>query len=123
MKVAQNPQTGLFFDGFGFNTATVAHAKRFPNGIETADFAVFWDCPVELLSEYDFWGPCTMLKFAGIDKARPAEAGLFWYSGFGWGNYYSATGKVMWLDWSKARKQARKEGVEFAYDDPLKYCL
>lgn len=45
--------------------------------------------------------------------------GLFYYSGFGYGNYYSTDGSVYWGTESEARAQAAQEGVECQYVDSL----
>lgn len=45
--------------------------------------------------------------------------GLFWYSGFGYGNYYSTDGTVYWGSFSQARQMAENESVKLVYVDSL----
>ncbi len=49
--------------------------------------------------------------------------GLFWYSGFGMGNYFSAAGKVYWHSSSEAANHARGEGVKFDWVDSMKHYV
>lgn len=50
-------------------------------------------------------------------------AGLFWYSGFGMGNYFAKDGKVYWHSSSEAAEHARKDGVKFDWVDSMKHYV
>lgn len=64
------------------------------------------------------WGPCTTaLVGESLPVAVPVFAGLFVYSGFGAGRYYSANQTRMCLDTCEARAQADREGVPFVHID------
>jgi hypothetical protein len=59
-------------------------------------------------------------KTVGRGRAANIEifAGLFLYSGFGMGNYYSATeNEIFWCGSTEARKRAEAEGVLYVYYD------
>jgi hypothetical protein len=45
--------------------------------------------------------------------------GLFYYSGFGWGDYYSTDGTVHWTPSSAAYAMAAEEGVKHVWVDSL----
>ncbi|KDN94639.1 hypothetical protein [Hydrogenovibrio marinus] len=44
-------------------------------------------------------------------------AGLFLYSGFGSGAFFSSDGNKCWTDVTEAREMAKNEGIEFVYLD------
>lgn len=46
-------------------------------------------------------------------------AGLFLYSGFGMGNYFSKNGSIVWRKSTNANNQAKEEEVSFRYVDRL----
>lgn len=45
--------------------------------------------------------------------------GLFYYSGFGMGHYYSLDGTVHWVSRSEARELATREGASYSCVDSL----
>jgi hypothetical protein len=45
--------------------------------------------------------------------------GLFYYSGFGMGHYYSTDGTAHWAASSEAKDLAASEGVKYVYVDAL----
>ena len=45
--------------------------------------------------------------------------GLFWYSGFGYGNYFSGDGNVYWAARSEAYELARLDGLKMESIDSL----
>ncbi len=47
-------------------------------------------------------------------KKRRITAGLFWYSGFGMGNYYAKNHDVVWCNSRRADELARADGFERA---------
>lgn len=55
------------------------------------------------------------------DTFREAEIkpGLFVYSGFGLGHYFSVNGQIFWVDVESAVNMAKDDGVKFDYFDPL----
>lgn len=53
----------------------------------------------------------------GREHKREIVAGLFAYSGFGMGNYYSRFGDIVWT--GEPNKLAKKEGVELIRFDPF----
>lgn len=64
------------------------------------------------------WGPgTTALVGEYLPASVPVFAGLFIYSGFGAGRYYSANQTRMCLGTCEARAQADREGVPFVHLD------
>lgn len=70
-----------------------------------------WPVGGTILSSTRYGTPC---------EAR-LIAGLFIYSGFGMGNYYSASGEKVWCNHSQARDHAKAEGVELLYWDSFDF--
>lgn len=64
------------------------------------------------------WQQGDTAKF-GKNNERDVQvfSGLFRYSGFGMGNYYSASQRVEWIDTTEAQRKAKEEGVRFVYWD------
>ena len=96
-----------------------------------ASFGALWDTRPNVMTEGEIraqdaaldggaktWVQGDTAKF-GKDNSRDVEvfAGLFRYSGFGMGNYYSAAQSVEWIDTSEAQRRAKEEGVGFVYWD------
>lgn len=50
-------------------------------------------------------------------------AGLFWYRGFGMGEYFSSDGGVYWVGATRAHAMAEDEKVSFHWEDEEKYKI
>lgn len=51
------------------------------------------------------------------ERHEPVVPGLFWYSGFGLGTFYSPDGWAYWHVRSEAVAHAKQDGVEFIFRD------
>lgn len=51
------------------------------------------------------------------------KPGVFSYSGFGYGTYYSKDGSAVWCQSSAAKEQAHNEGLTFVWVDTLQQSL
>ena len=58
-------------------------------------------------------------QFPGTEVTVAITPGLFWYSGFGLGNYHSIDGSVRWMWTTEANALARTEKAEFRFVDAL----
>lgn len=58
-------------------------------------------------------------KFIHSNRTIKLKPGLFIYSGFGMGEYYSSDGFKYWCLTSEARAQAEKENVKYDSQDSL----
>jgi hypothetical protein len=63
------------------------------------------------------WEEGDTAKYWQSELTEPITAGLFFYSGFGQGVYYSADGKRYDLSGSEAQEMAAKEGVKYRWID------
>ena len=46
MKIAKNPETGLYFDGCGFSAHNIDNAKRLPDSVTQEGWSLIWASPV-----------------------------------------------------------------------------
>ena len=67
------------------------------------------------------WKPGDRVRYYGTDMWEDIKPGLFFYSGFGMGKYFSKTGEVLWVETSEAQEQAHKEEVKFVFKDSFTY--
>lgn len=67
----------------------------------------------ELNLQNHTWSPGDTFQGAFI------KPGLFVYSGFGMGHYFSVSGCVVWTDKDSAANMARTEKSPWLYFDPL----
>ena len=67
------------------------------------------------------WQPGQEVRYHGSTETLPVRAGLFWYSGFGSGNYFSTDGTIKWLNSQEAAQQAKSEGVVLEFKDSFAY--
>lgn len=96
-----------------------------------ASFGAIWDTRPKVMTADEIraeeawldeggkvWKQGDTAKF-GKNNERDVQvfSGLFRYSGFGMGNYYSASQRVEWIDTTEAQRKAKEEGVRFVYWD------
>lgn len=62
------------------------------------------------------WTEGDIVKFV-TGKPLKVFAGLYFYSGFGYGDYYSTDGKVYWGSSSESAELAKRDGVKRDYID------
>lgn len=67
------------------------------------------------------WREGDSCSFAGTALKQPIFAGLFFYSGFGMGDYYSRDGFVYWISASQAEDYAKRDGIDWKYVDSFQY--
>jgi hypothetical protein len=63
------------------------------------------------------WKQGDKVTYYGSKITRDVHNGLFWYSGFGMGKYFSVSGEVVWCSVSEGSDMAKKEGLTFQYED------
>ena len=63
------------------------------------------------------WLPGDTRRFITGRSTVEVYAGLFWYHGFGMGEFFSRSGKVRFCNRTEAVKHAHKEKVEFKFID------
>jgi hypothetical protein len=68
---------------------------------------------VELNLQHQMWSHGDTFRGAFV------KPGLFVYSGFGMGHYFSVSGCVVWTTNMMAAEMARTEGSPWLYFDPL----
>lgn len=57
------------------------------------------------------WSQGDTVKYMESEERLEVYPGLFFYSGFGMGNYYSKEGRIIWCDSVQASEYAHKDNV------------
>lgn len=83
--------------------------------------------PVKFFGQNGDVRPTTWLEAApktlqrhGHSGGVKEEAGLFWYSSFGYGTLYLPGGTTVWCATTRAAEYCKLIGVTFKNEDPLK---
>jgi hypothetical protein len=61
------------------------------------------------------------LQYQGIKNTETARPGLFWYHGFGSGQYFSKDGQFYWCQTDRARELAKEDSLQMQFIDSFRY--
>ena len=70
-------------------------------------------------NDFKSWDENTAIQFMHLNKKVKVFAGLFIYSGMGYGNYYSTDGNVYWCSTTESYNMAEEDGVDHRFRDAL----